>query len=196
MEGAGRLHQANEGVAMLIPVRSLILIVLAVGISGAIRAAEPAERAAAVKAIEEAGATVQRDKDDLSKIVRVSFGCHYCAPALLPRLAELPELRQLNLRLDGRVTERDLEPLRQLKALEWLLFHHSDEGGDELLAQVPHLPALKTLQISRVPVSDRGLEHLHGAKQLKTVRLSGCQGITPAGIQALKSALPAAEVKN
>jgi len=44
-----------------------------------------------------------------------------------------------------------------------------------------------------VPVSDRGLEHLHGLKQLKTIRITEA---TPAGLAALRNALPDATIKN
>lgn len=64
------------------------------------------------------------------------------------------------------------------------------DGDLVALQQVPHL---RELMLSGSRISDKGLRHLHPIQSLRAVEVERTR-VTPAGVAALRSALPACEV--
>lgn len=110
-----------------------------------------------------------------------------------PGLRHIAQLRKLELlSLDNTpVTDEGLAHLRDLRSLKMLFMSDtkiSDEGLRQL-THLSHLDSLEDLQFSNTNVTDEGLKHLYTLTGLKRVLLGGTN-TTPAGVSALREALP------
>lgn len=89
-----------------------------------------------------------------------------------------------------------LEPLSELKSLKRLLIHPSskplDDSSLQWISQIDGLESLDLMEASGV--TDEGLTQLHRLKQLKRVRISGCNASAGA-VERLKAALPDATIE-
>ena len=118
-------------------------------------------------------------------------------PSLLNSFPSLPRLNRLQFtNCRNKSFTSDVEFLRQLRNLESLSFYVTPIS-DPVLVYVRQLPKLKHLRIydellpgalpSSVPhVTDAGLQHLTGLKELSSLALYG-PGISDEGLQALES---------
>jgi hypothetical protein len=79
--------------------------------------------------------------------------------------------------------------LPAIRGLETLIFNPSQQIGDDHLASLGQCRALTQLDLSRKNVSDRGLAHLRGHPQIRTLCLEGTK-VTDEGLTVLTS-LPA-----
>ena len=100
---------------------------------------------------------------------------------------KLSELRSLNLAFT-RVTDAGAERIGQLSRLRWLNLTGSGVG-DAGMQTISQLPKLNHLLVGRTRVTDQGLEHLRGMRSLNSVDVRGTD-VTAAGVAALRKALP------
>jgi hypothetical protein len=116
-------------------------------------------------------------------------------------LAHLTGLGRLkSLWLSGRITDSYLERICKLKQLELLHADGVRQVTDSGLEQLANHPELRSLVLGSggwndsgtqdcMQVSDEGLVHLHGLKNLTFLEINTTQA-TPAGIDKLRKALP------
>ncbi len=98
------------------------------------------------------------------------------------------------LKLDGPHVDDDaLAEVGQFKMLRWLSL--SDAAvTDAGIEKLRDLKRLQSLGIAGTRVTDRGLSALQGNASLRWLWVTETDKLTPAGIQALKKALPAVTV--
>jgi hypothetical protein len=112
----------------------------------------------------------------------------------LAHLTHLPALRLL--RLDGvDLTDADLVPLTKCKNLKVLCLasNRVTDAGLKQIAGVSTLERLELRYTGDLWVTDAGVEHLKAMKSLRTVYFC-TQGITDAGIDGLRRAIPGLKV--
>ncbi len=111
---------------------------------------------------------------------------------ILKRISEDMDLREVQLfsfQLDGI----NLRHLKNLPNLELLRLNSVRINDDDLQWMANNL-ALKTIVLEAIPnITDKGLDHLKNMKSLERLMVVDCP-ITPAGIAAIKNALPWCEV--
>jgi hypothetical protein len=143
--------------------------------------APPAVEDSAVQAaVESAGGTVKRDG---SLVVGVGLTKATDIRTVLPLLAQLPDLEELNLG-NPAVTDADLRALQGLPKL-YSLGLMGAPISDEGIATVKTLPALRILNISETKVTDAGLVHLRDIRALEYLGLKGT-AVTDTGLLHLK----------
>jgi hypothetical protein len=135
---------------------------------------------AAAAAIAAAGGTVKRDG---GRIVSVNLDKASKPEAVLPVLAQLPDLEELSVQTAAMNTAgmRALPALPKLQRLGLL----GAPIDDDALAVVKTLPALRVLQIGGTRVTDAGLVYLLDLTALEQVGLKGT-AITDAGLVHLQ----------
>ena len=105
---------------------------------------------------------------------------------MLTRMFSKNQIIELYLR-ETQIT--DLAPLAELTNLRVL-----DLSGTQItdagLAHLAGLTNLKVLNIGETGITDAELVHLAGLTNLQELDLTGCQGITDVGVEALKEKLP------
>jgi hypothetical protein len=142
---------------------------------------QPPRRSGPAGAIEAAGGTV---KGEGERVVSVGLEKVTNLDAVLPLLAQLPDLEELNLGntavIDANV--RVLQGMSKLRSLGLM----SAPIGDDALAVVKTLPALRVLNVSQTKVTDAGLVHLRDLTALQYLGLKGT-GITDAGLAHVAS---------
>ncbi|MBL8829321.1 MAG: SUMF1/EgtB/PvdO family nonheme iron enzyme [Planctomycetaceae bacterium] len=130
----------------------------------------------------------------------------------LAALSQLPHLSHVKLEA-SLLTDGVCEHLKPLKALEvlsvigatkftggrlselrdkprlWNLQFTKTGVTDAALAALVDLPALEELWLNKTAISDAGLQHLTGCQNLRLVNVAGTK-VTPAGVAALRKALP------
>lgn len=130
----------------------------------------------------------------------------------MPHLGRCLALRHLNL-LQAHITDRGIEHLRGLPALEELALGDNARLSDTALLHIAELPRLRTLILRGVEISDVGVDYLARAQGLKRLwigapmvtdeavpllaRHRGLEelvllqtSISPSGMRALRRALP------
>ena len=185
-----------------------MVVSLAVAIPGD-AAPRSADETEALESVLETGARVDFEEENPSKsVVAVNFyGAQVTDTALaalrhLPRLtalylcgseitdaglkhvADLTQLKRLNLCWGLQITDEglaNLKGLRQLECLDLGLCQVSDIG----LSHISGLTRLEELNLAQTEVTDAGLKHLQGLTQLKSLDLSFTR-IAGAGLAALK----------
>ncbi len=115
-------------------------------------------------------------------------GC-WITDASLERLTGWNQLEELHLHNCSRITDDALAHLKQLPNLQFLRLL-TENGGtmpvtDAGLAHVVGLRELRTLFIVRVPITDAGLAHVEGLPQLKHLALCGVP-VTDEGVLQLR----------
>lgn len=90
------------------------------------------------------------------------------------------------------VTDRGIAALAASGALTYLDAYDT-RVSDEAMAALVHSPQLRFLFLPGAKVTDAGLKHLQSVRTLKKVHLGACP-VTEAGVDALRRALPGAEV--
>jgi hypothetical protein len=109
----------------------------------------------------------------------------------LKHLAELKELDLSETRITG-ISMNDLSGLRHLTSM-CLNDTKVSDGG---LEQIAGLRQLEELSLERTEITDRGLEHLKKLTNLKVLDLYfNYPGVTDAGIESLRRALPKCEIE-
>jgi internalin A len=173
----------------------------------------------AVRALEEAGCTVERDDRQTGKpVTKVYFPEKTTSDdleKLAPHLRGLPQLRVLSLK-GSPVTDGGLKQLRELTSLGELDLNFTrvtDQGLKELkgltklqdlylgstavtdagLKELKGLSALRLLNLFGTRVTDEGLKELTGLKNLQRLHVAG-SGVTKAGIEAFRKRLPKCRV--
>jgi len=91
------------------------------------------------------------------------------------------------------ITDGGVEQLAGLPCLETIEVDNT-EITDRALAALSRSKSIKRLHLDNTAITDRGLSDLARIKSLKYLRLSGCKKVTPAGLAALKEALPGCQV--
>jgi Leucine-rich repeat (LRR) protein len=114
--------------------------------------------------------------------------CHFIDPDF-GHISRLKNLRNLGLNASG-ITDRGLEPLSAIQSLEHLSIADSPIS-DAGLVHLARLPRLSSLELRGTEITDAGLTLLAGLKKLQTLDVTGT---APAGIAALKQALPGCTV--
>jgi len=138
--------------------------------------AQPPRRSGPAGALEAAGGTV---KGEGERVVGVGLEKATKLDAVLPLLAQLPDLEELNLG-NAAVTDANVRVLQGMPKLRSLGLM-SAPIGDDALAVVKTLPALRVLNVSQTKVTDAGLVHLRELTALQYLGLKGT-GITDAGL--------------
>lgn len=109
----------------------------------------------------------------------------------LRSLAALPNLDTLDLAETG-LTDDSMPNLGSLEHIKKLNIGRNDIS-DARLDVILNFP-LTELKITETKVTDIGLASLSEIKTLKALLCTGCDGITPAGIERFKKKLPQCEV--
>ena len=126
----------------------------------------------AVSVVQRAGGKVECDESVPSKpVVEVSYRWHKSLPngKLLP-LAELTELKSIDLEHCRSITDEGLRYLRPLTKVETLILDHvriTDDG----LAHIGGMAELHTLSLHSTEVTGLGLGHLRSLPKLKRLDL-------------------------
>lgn len=151
-------------------------------------AEEPATlpREAALQFLANNSGQVLFDEARPGQVRRIQFGCKACTQEALAQLPAIPELRELSLRLDGRVTAADLAAFERMSRLETLTFHHTSLG-DRRLQFLAGLPALRRLSLVRLSgFSDDDLAVVATLPKLESLSLSG-MALSARGLERLSS---------
>ena len=90
------------------------------------------------------------------------------------------------------ITDRGIAAIAASDELTYLDAYDTS-AGDEAMAALARSPKLRFLFLPGARVTDAGLKHLASIRTLKTVHLGACP-VTEAGVEALRRALPDAEV--
>lgn len=104
----------------------------------------------------------------------------------LRHLTGLKKLRKLNLSFNSLRPDA-FATLAQLTGLTHLLVLSGPKVDDQVLEQCAKLANLEELRLSEdtTAVTDRGIEHLAGLKNLKNLALRGAIGVTDTGLAQL-----------
>jgi Leucine-rich repeat (LRR) protein len=156
--------------------------------------------------IEKAGGGLTRDSG--GGVVAVDLRSSWITDSDMPRLAELRELRQLDISLT-RISDRGLRALKTALAIEDLNLYFaeqiSDEGTavfrnwthlkrlnlhgtkitDSTLESLEGIPTIEFLDIGWAQITDTGLDHLSSLNNLRSLSIGGNK-LTGAGLQVLR----------
>ncbi|MES2832174.1 MAG: hypothetical protein V4695_09295 [Pseudomonadota bacterium] len=112
-------------------------------------------------------------------------------------LQDLQQLRSLNLMGNKKLTGTDRSFLANKKLLTSLDLSMCTALQDDALKNIAaNAPNLKELHLTLTKITDTGLLYLYGLSQLRELNLSGCSQISDAGLQAVRNALPQAEISD
>ena len=67
--------------------------------------------------------------------------------------------------------------------------------GDDALVHVAGLPSLESLELKDAQITDEGLKHVEVLSNLKQLYLVPGPGVSPAGLERLKRALPQTRIR-
>lgn len=130
----------------------------------------------------------------LSNLERLNLAGNAVNNDGLKLLARFPELREVDLSILA-VDDKGLAHLPAVKNLEWLNVRYSEGFGGVIITNagiksIGKVTGLKSLNLTGAKrITDACLGDLDRLSQLKTLNLSGA-GISPAGIDLLRKALP------
>jgi hypothetical protein len=113
------------------------------------------------------------------------------SPEAFERLADLPDLRSLNL-AGSAITDDSLAAIADLSKLQTLNLEATAVTDHGLLI-VSKLPSLERLWLANTSVTDEGVQCLARLTELKALSLEGTQ-VTEAGMQKLKAKLPDCQI--
>ena len=97
--------------------------------------------------------------------------------------------------LVARLSDSLAGALGRLSSLRVVLGDGSPSITDHGLASLGRLVSLEALDLEWAVITDAGLCHLAGLSRLRWLDLSFCRGFSEAGLQALRSALPACSIE-
>jgi Leucine-rich repeat (LRR) protein len=103
----------------------------------------------------------------------------------LPRLAEVPGLKRLDLSLT-RISDRGLRALKNLPAVEELNLYFAEQITDEGVSIVKNWKHLRRLNVRGTKITDATLEFLAGVPTLEWLDIGWAQ-ITDTGLEHLSS---------
>lgn len=173
-----------------------IVTVLGIVCLGMVSAAEKAARSeaetAAIAAIRKSGGQVMELAQNDSRLdVAFHLADGKITDEQLVPLKQLTGLAQLNLR--GRdITNDGLANLKDLKSLVKLHLEKT-KITDDGLQHLKGLENLEYLNLYGTDVSDAGLKHLEGLKKLRKLYLWQTK-VTDAGVATLKGAIPEIQI--
>jgi Leucine-rich repeat (LRR) protein len=131
--------------------------------------------------IEQAGGSVTRDPG--GRIVGVDLRSSWVTDSDIPRLAQMPELKRLDLSLT-RISDRGLRALKAAPAIEDLNLYFAEQITDEGMAVVKGWKHLKALDLRGTKITDSTLEFLAGVPTLEHLDIGWAQ-ITDTGLDHL-----------
>ena len=144
-----------------------------------------AEQERAIARIEKLGGKFELDEKRPGKpVIKVDLYRTKVTDADLEILKAFTQVRSLNLRSLGGVTDAGMKHLKGLTALEHLDLAHTTVG-DAGLEHLKGLIKLKKLSIAGTPVTDAGIKHLKGLTDLRSLNLCLCTAVTDAGVENL-----------
>lgn len=131
--------------------------------------------------IEQAGGSVARDKD--GKIVAVDLRSSWVTDSDMPRLAQMPDLKRLDLSLT-RISDRGLRALKTAPGIEELNLYFAEQISDESTVVVKGWKHLKRLNLRGTKITDSTLEFLSSVPTLEWLDIGWAQ-ITDTGLEHL-----------
>ena len=144
----------------------------------------------AVAAIEELGGTVTSSHEKLRRQTWLEE--HFDDPGGPDDPVGVLKVARVDLRYT-KVTDADLEPLRELTNLQFLILRATKVTGLGL-EHLKGLTNLQELDLQSTSVTDAGLEHLKGLTELQRLWLKGTN-VTAEGVKKLQQALPNCEIE-
>jgi Leucine-rich repeat (LRR) protein len=120
-------------------------------------------------------------------LTRLEIGGDGVTDAELVHVARIKGLQQLTVH-KSKITGSGLVGLEGLSSLTFLDLQDSAGVGNDGVEHLKKLSSIQTLGLGGTNVSDAGLAQLNGLKSLG--RLVVGRGVTPAGITAIRQALP------
>jgi Leucine-rich repeat (LRR) protein len=133
--------------------------------------------------IEHVGGSVTRDA--AGRIVAVDLRSSWVTDSDIPRLAQMPDLKRLDLSLT-RISDRGLRALKSAPAIEELNLYFAEQISDEGTAVVKGWKHLKSLDLRGTRITDSTLEFLGGVPTLEHLDIGWAQ-ITDTGLEHLTS---------
>lgn len=133
--------------------------------------------------ITDLGGTFQKDK--AGRIVEVDLTSTWITDDDLGKLAELPELRKINLS-DTKIGDLGFAQLRPLKKVTHLNCFQCPYITDGAIAYIKHWANLEYLNVRGSEVTSRVFEHVAGMKKLKSLDV-GFSRVNDDGFDALAS---------
>lgn len=116
--------------------------------------------------IEQAGGTATRDA--AGKVVAVDLRSSWVTDSDMPRLAQLPDLKKLDLSLT-RISDRGMRALKSAPAIEELNLYFAERITDEGTAVVKSWKHLKRVNFRGTKMTDVTLEYLGGVPTLEAI---------------------------
>ncbi|CAI5484300.1 unnamed protein product [Closterium sp. Yama58-4] len=101
--------------------------------------------------------------------------------AMLAHVSTMKHLTSINLNSSSGFSAEGIKHLYSLPRLEMLYIAHTNVS-DDALEGIGSLVCLKILVLGHTKVTDAGLQHLTDLPSLKALGLSGCKGVTSAGV--------------
>jgi hypothetical protein len=152
------------------------------------------QRERAVKEVKKYGGEYQADSSlPGNPVVRIDLENKKVIDASLAAFSELDDLRSLSL--EGTfVTDDGLQYLKNLPHLQKLELGDNNIS-DAGLRFLEGLAELQVLSLSDTRITDGGLPSLSKLTKLQKLYLSGCHGVTAAGVKKLQQLLPWCEIK-
>ncbi|MBY0227833.1 MAG: hypothetical protein K2W96_00995 [Gemmataceae bacterium] len=144
-----------------------------------VHAPPPKDDAAAVAVLQKMGVELFRDGKQASRpVVRaVVLPRPGAGPgAVLPRLAGLPQLRELSMNDAHGLAAKDFVHLEKTTALVGLELNRA-AVPDEGLASIGKLAKLERLLLRTCKAKSAAFKHLAGLKELRTLDLGSCAGL-------------------
>jgi Leucine-rich repeat (LRR) protein len=138
--------------------------------------------AADTRWIEHAGGTATIED---GRIVAVDLRSSWVTDSDLPRLAQLPDLKRLDLSLT-RISDRGLRALKTAPAIEDLNLYFAEQITDEGASVVRNWKHLKRLNLRGTKITDSTLEFLAGVPTIEWLDIGWAQ-ITDTGLDHLTS---------
>jgi internalin A len=133
--------------------------------------------------IEKAGGVLTRDSG--GRVVAVDLRSSWITDSDMPRIAELRDLRQLDVSLT-RISDRGLRALKTAPAIEDLNLYFVEQVSDESTAIFRNWKHLKRLNLHGTKITDATLEILEGVPSLEWLDIGWAQ-ITDTGLDHLSS---------
>jgi len=115
----------------------------------------------------------------------IDLRASWVADADLPRLAQMQDLRRLDLSLT-RISDRGLRALKSAPAIEELNLYFAEQITDEGASVVRNWKHLKKLNLHGTKITDSTLEFLAGVPTLEWLDISSAQ-ITDTGLEQLSA---------
>ena len=133
--------------------------------------------------IERAGGFVTTDS--AGRVVAVDLRSSWITDSDMPRLAELHDLRRLDISLT-RISDRGLRALKTAGSIEDLNLYFAEQVSDESTAIFRNWKHLKRLNLRGTKITDSTLEILEGVPSLEWLDIGWAQ-ITDTGLDHLSS---------